>query len=690
MLETPLKEVLHTTKFHLSRLSELGVKTVADFLQYFPRGYTDQRSVTKISELIMDTPGIIRGKISTMHTTQSWHRRMRVTTALISDESGTIETVWFNQTFLSQKLKALDEVIVAGKATFDKKNQRVQMKSPQIELVQKEQVHTARIVPLYHQTELNTTARVRGKISSQWIREKLFPLMHFSELFPEFMPQEICDNLKLMPLGEAIRSAHFPASEKNLEEAKRRLAFNELFLLQLGALYRKNKWKTQSLLKNISIKADWELIKKFIGQLPFALTAGQKKALYEILTDLEKPHPMSRLLEGDTGSGKTVVAAGACLQVIKAGFQVCLMAPTEILAQQHMRTFQKVLTLFGVIPQLLTGSLTEKEKKATREGLAEGLIPLVIGTHALVAQGIVFKNLGLAIIDEQHRFGVRQRELFKSYGTPHLLHLSATPIPRTLALVLYGDQDLSVLDEMPPNRQKIVTRIVPESKRKDAYDWIKKEIEKGRQAFIIFPLIEDSEILQIKAAVSEFERLQKSIFPTLTLGLLHGQLPAAEKEEVMKKFAANQVQILVSTAVVEVGVDVPNATIMMIEAAERFGLSQLHQFRGRVGRGSEQSYCLLFPSSQNPQALKRLNALVKYDSGFKLAEIDLQLRGPGEVFGTAQSGLPDLKMASLSDATTIKVAREAAEAVMEKDPELKENPELKKKIEQQQNIVIDY
>ncbi len=435
---------------------------------------------------------------------------------------------------------------------------------------------------------------------------------------------------------------------------------------------------------------DWELTKSFTSSLPWSLTKAQKKAIYEIINDLARPFPMSRLLEGDTGSGKTVVAAAAVLHAIKTGFQVCLLAPTEILARQHFKTFSKLLGKFEIKPEILVGAMTDKEKNAVIQKLKTGEIKFIIGTHALLQNSVSFKNLGLAVIDEQHRFGVRQREILKSYGSPHILSLTATPIPRTLALILYGDQDLSVLDEMPEGRQKVLTRIVPEEKRQKAYKWIGGEVLQGRQAFIIFPLIEESPELEIKAAVQEFIRLKEEIFPRLKLGLLHGQMPTIEKAEIMNSFSAGEIQILVSTAVVEVGVDVPNATIMMIEGAERFGLAQLHQFRGRVGRSDQKSYCFLFPTLQNPQIFQRLHALEKYNSGFRLAEIDLQLRGPGAVYGTAQSGIPDLKMANLTDSITIKEARETAEMIIEKDPELKTYDALRAKIAEQENIAIDY
>lgn len=682
MLSTHLSKAIRTTSFHIRRLKELGIETVGDFLTYFPRMYTDQREVCRIIDIKIDAVNTVRGTIKSIANSPTWRRRMQVTTALLSDESGSIEAVWFNQAYLAKTLLVAGaQVIVAGKAKYDKKHGRTVFQNPNIEIIKPEQIHTARIVPIYHETE---------RISSKWMREKLFHLLPFAQYFPEYLPKEILGKNALMPYCEAIKNAHFPKSEKLLEEAKHRLAFDELFLLQLTALNRRYMWRKIAQDKQKQIPVNWELTKNFTSSLPWPLTKAQKKAIYEIIQDLDKPFPMSRLLEGDTGSGKTVVAAAAVLHVIKAGFQTCLMAPTEILARQHFKTFSKLLNKFGIAPELLIGALKNKEKSAITKKLQNGEIKFIIGTHALLQNNVGFKALGLAIIDEQHRFGVRQREILKTYGSPHVLSLTATPIPRTLALVLYGDQDLSVLDEMPEGRQKILTRIVPEEKRQKAYKWIENEIKQGRQAFIIFPLIEESPELEIKAAVQEFIRLKEQIFPRLKLGLLHGQMTTTEKAEIMNSFSAGEIQILVSTAVVEVGVDVPSATIMMIEGAERFGLAQLHQFRGRVGRGKEKSYCLLFPTLQNPQIFQRLHALEKYNSGFRLAEIDLQLRGPGAVYGTAQSGIPDLKMASLSDSVTIKQARESAEMIIKQDPELKTYETLRTKIAEQENIAIDY
>ncbi|MBI4994030.1 ATP-dependent DNA helicase RecG [Candidatus Peregrinibacteria bacterium] len=693
MLSTPLSEAIRTTSFHARRLKQLGIETVKDFLLYFPRRYADSREVRRILDIQIGQFNTIRGTIKSIASTSGWRRRMKITTALLSDESGSIEAIWFNQAYLAKTLQRGTEIMINGKTKYDTKRARIIFQNPDVEIVKPKQIHLARIVPVYHETELNAPRKVRGKISSKWIREKLFPLLKFAEDFPEYLPQEILKKYHFMPYSQAIRNAHFPTSKNALDKAKKRLSFDELFLLQLAALHRKYLWRKIAAKEQKQIPINWSLIKNFTKSLPWALTNAQKKAIYEIVQDLSKPFPMSRLLEGDTGSGKTVVAAAAVLHVIKGtaetNFQACLIAPTEILARQHFETFSKLLKPFDIKPALLIGALAEKVKKIIAEQLKNGEISFVVGTHALLQNNIAFKKLGLAIIDEQHRFGVKQRQTLKSYGGPHVLSLTATPIPRTLALVLYGDQDLSLLDEMPPGRQKILTRIVPEEKRPQAYKWIENEIAQGSQAFIIFPLIEESEELQVKAAIQEFERLKEQIFPKLSLGLLHGQMSAEKKAETMKNFSAGKIQILVSTAVVEVGVDVPNATIMMIEGAERFGLAQLHQFRGRVGRSDQKSYCLLFPTLQNPQIFQRLHALEKYNSGFYLAEIDLQLRGPGEVYGIAQSGIPDLKMASLTDANTIKQAREAAEMIIQQDPQLKMHDTLREKIAEQENIAIE-
>lgn len=398
---------------------------------------------------------------------------------------------------------------------------------------------------------------------------------------------------------------------------------------------------------------------------------------------------MSRLVQGDVGSGKTVVAGAVMLNAIKHGYQTALMAPTEILARQHYQTLFKLFSPFGINIQFIAGSTVQSQKEQIANDLKTGTIDAVVGTHALIQENIGFKNLGLAVIDEQHRFGVKQRDILKSNGSPHLLSLSATPIPRTLAMTLYGDQDLSVIDEMPKGRQQIITRIVPEKKRMDAYHWIEEQIKSGRQAFVICPLIDESDVLEVKSAIQEFEYLQEHIFPKLKLGLLHGKMKAKEKDEIMELFKQNMINILVSTSVIEVGIDIPNATIMMIEGADRFGLSQLHQFRGRVGRGEHQSYCFLFTDKKSDEGKKRLQAMVDHSSGFKLAEIDLSLRGPGEIYGVKQSGIPDLKMASLTDSITINLAREAAKKLIDQDPQLSNYPKLKEKVKEMEEVFVN-
>ncbi len=674
--KTLLKNVISTNQAHLKKLANLGVNTVEDLLTYFPRTYNDQSEFTKIHEIRTDQVNVIKGTLSALGEIRTKFGK-RLIKARLTDDTGSVEIVWFRQTYLKRILYNGMPIILAGKAKFELG--KMALINPEYETIQQKQIHTARIVPVYHET---------AGLTSKWLREKIYPLLKESKkLFNEYLPQEIIDQHQLIPYADAIIETHFPTNEKNLKRAKDRLAFDELFLLQIQALQRKWQWQ-QSAKQNSKRIIPNPKLSSFITSLPFELTNAQSQALKEILKDLSQEHPMSRLLQGDVGSGKTIVAAIAILNTIKNGYQTALMAPTEILAEQHFNSLKKIFNQQEFNIQFLTGSLKTKEKKQIYQGIEDGTVDLIIGTHALVQEKVQFKNLGLAIIDEQHRFGVEQRSILKSHNDPHLLSLSATPIPRTLAMTIYGDQDLSIIDEMPKGRLPIITRIVPENKRNDAYLWIKDRINTGRQAFIICPLIDESDNSELKSVITEYQYLQEHIFPEYKLNFLHGKMKAKEKEQIMAEFKANKSQILVSTSVIEVGIDIPNSTIMIIEGAERFGLSQLHQFRGRVGRGTYQSYCFLFMQNETFTAKQRLNALVKHTSGFKLAEIDMELRGHGDIYGIKQSGIPDLKMASLSDSITVNKARQSAELIIKQDPELKSFPLLKEKINQLDKIYL--
>lgn len=674
--KTPLAKVISTTKAHLNKLERVGVSTVGDFLGYFPRTHNDQSNLIKIIEIRTDQPNTIKGTISQLAEIRTKFGK-KILRGKFTDQTGSVDVIWFNQPFLKKLLYNGQPLILSGKAKFELG--KVTLLNPEYETIQDKQIHTARLVPVYHETD---------GLSSKWIREKIHPLLkHAPKLFPEYLPTEIIEQHQLMPYAEAVIETHFPNSIKQLEKAKERLAFDELFLLQLQALQKKWHWQQTATNNQKKIPRHHQL-DQILARLPFQLTDAQDKSLQEILDDLNKDFPMSRLLQGDVGSGKTIVAGLAIFNVLKHGYQAALMAPTEILAEQHYHTISKLFHQENFNIKYLSGSTKTSHKQEIYQSLAAGTIDFIIGTHALIQPDLQFKNLGLAVIDEQHRFGVEQRSLLKSHGTPHLLSLSATPIPRTLAMTIYGDQDLSVIDQMPAGRLPIITRIVPENRRKDAYLWIADRVKAGRQAFVVCPLIDESDSLELKSVLSEYENLQTHIFTDLKIGLLHGRMKAIEKDQVMSKFKNNEYQILVSTSVVEVGIDVPNATIMMIEGAERFGLSQLHQFRGRVGRGEHQSYCFLFMQNESQTAKQRLKAMVDHHSGFKLSEIDLELRGPGQIYGLRQSGIPDLKMASLTDSIGISRARNAAEAIIKKDPELKSYPHLALKINQLEKIYI--
>jgi len=680
MLDKNLASVLRTTKKHLGRLELMGIKTVRDFLMYFPRAYNDSSEFTKIIDIIPNEVNTIKGRLNSLFNVRTKHGK-KLTMGLFTDETGSIEVLWFNQPHLVKMLPRKKDIILSGKVKFDGRKATLQAPSYEIVKEYEEQIHSGRIVPMYHETE---------GVSSKWIREKLKPLIdYWVDLFEEYMPEEIIQEHDLIDYKTAIKNAHFPENEAMMKEAKHRLAFDELFLLQLKVLQKKWHWQNIARGEAKVIETKSDILNELTKKLPFELTNAQKKVTKEILEDLKKPYPMSRLIQGDVGSGKTIVAAFAALNTVKNSYQVAVMAPTEILAKQHYQTFVSTLTKYGLNIQFISGSTTKKQKEEIIRQMKTGTVDIVIGTHALIQEDIGFKNLGLAVIDEQHRFGVKQREILKNFGSPHLLSMTATPIPRTLAITVYGDQDLSIIDEMPKGRQTIITRVVPEEKRQDAYRWIEDQVKKGRQTFVICPLIDESDVLEVKSVMKEYEFLSMHIFKDLKLGLLHGKLKQEEKDQIMKDFKENKINILVSTSVVEVGIDVPNATIMLIEGAERFGLSQLHQFRGRVGRGAHQSYCFLFTNALSDEGKTRMKAMEMHSSGFKLAEIDLKLRGPGEIYGVRQSGIPDLKMASLTDYEMIEKARTSAQRIINKDPLLKTYDKLAGKISELQEIFVN-
>ncbi len=647
-LETPLSQLPRIGKKYFKKFHRLGLNTVRDLLYHFPHRYDDFSNIIPINKLELHKTATIQGEILDIKSMQTFRRRMTLIEAIIQDKTGSIKAIWFNQCFIAQILKKGQQVSLSGKLKFGPKGHYISNPSYEALYQNKfgtELVHTARLVPVYPET---------AGISSRLIRYALKLSLPSINQIKEFLPLEIIKNQNLFPLRTALKEIHFPKNKTSAKKARNRLAFDELFLIQLSVIRQKRALQKQT---TKSIAFNKKLVQSFVKSLPFKLTNSQKIAIWDILQDIAKPIPMNRLLNGDVGSGKTVVAATAALEVAKTGSQVAFMAPTEILAQQHFKEISKLLKGFKLKIGLLTGS----EKKFSKD------TDIVIGTHALIQKGVMFRDLTLVIIDEQHRFGVKQRATLQQ-SVPHFLTLTATPIPRTLALTIYGDLDISLLKELPKGRQKIITKIVAPTNREKAYEWIRQQIKQGRQAFVICPLIEESEKLEVKSVTQEYEKLTKEIFPDLKIAMLHGRMRPKEKEEIMTNFKDKKTDILVSTSVVEVGIDVPNATVMMIEGSERFGLAQLHQFRGRVGREKHQSYCFLFTDNPARITQARLKALLKCENGFELAEKDLKIRGPGELYGVRQSGLPDLAMANLGNLPLVEQTRKQANNLLDKDP----------------------
>ncbi len=664
--DTPVDSIKGIGEKKTAALTRMGISSIRDLLYTFPRRHDDYSKLKPIGSLWFGEEVTVIGTIDSVSTRSVRGGKMKLVEAVVSDKSGALRVTWFNQPWLEGQLSRAKHVVLSGE--IEQYLGRLTMNNPEWEPLSKEQLHTNRIVPVYPLTK---------DITQKWLRGVLHDTVQkYGPSIDDPLPDKIRSSISLPVLSDAIRGIHFPDSDQSLQKAKQRLAFDEIFLLQMGVLKQKKQWENRP--GQVFDSPDvW--INSRLEQLPFQLTKAQITALTQVREDLRSGHPMNRLLQGDVGSGKTVIAALAALIVIRQGAQAAFMAPTSILAEQHFQSLKKLL---GVDPDevkeneisLLIGSTPEDQKEQIRKKLSQGEIKLVIGTHALLQEPVEFQNLQLAIVDEQHRFGVEQRGTLRQKGNnPHLLVMTATPIPRSLALTTFGDLELSVIDELPPGRLPVETHVLYPREIERAYSLVRRQVDKGNQAFIIYPLVEESDKSDEKAAVEEFSRLQKEIFPSYSLGLLHGQMRPDEKESVMTLFRDKEIQILVSTSVVEVGVDIPGATVMLIEGAHRFGLAQLHQFRGRVGRSDQKSYCILIPGSAEEVENQRLQAMVETNDGFVLAEKDLEIRGPGQFLGTRQSGYTELKLASITDLKLVEQARQHASDLFRQDPDLSQD-----------------
>jgi len=702
-LSSPIWEIPRVGPQTQKQLKRLGIETIGELIFHFPHRYEDFSNLIPISQAEEGGPFCFQGRITDIRTFRAFRRKMMLTQATIEDETGKIKALWFNQPYLINTLRKGTFVCLAGKVKGKKSSKY--LSNPAYEKIPENYKeidfdlnHTGGLIPIYPETE---------GLSSKWLRFIVKPLLtQLKNKIPDYLPEKISKKYDFLPFQKAIWQIHFPDSLELAEKAKKRFAFEELFELSLFVLRERMKLAKE---KALAIPINVGLMQEFTASLPYRLTNAQKRSSWQILKDLEKPRPMNRLLEGDVGSGKTVVAAMAALNVVKKGYQVAFMAPTEILAKQHFKTINEVLKKFDLKVGLITGKESYcKNEKITRRELVEKVkknkINILIGTHALIQDitpatkektPLQFNNLALVIIDEQHRFGVKQRAKLcrQKEFIPHLLSMTATPIPRTLSLTIYGDLDLSVIDELPKGRKKIITKIIQPKEKKATYNFIREQVKKERQAFVICPRIEPPKVsaenlfdertlswMDVKAVKQEYKKLAEEIFPDLKIGMLHGKMKSQEKENIMTEFKEKIIDILVSTSVVEVGVDIPNATVMMIEGSEKFGLAQLHQFRGRVGRSDFQSYCFLFVDTPGIVYNRRLRALITCDNGFELAEKDLAIRGPGDFTGQRQWGIPDLAMASLTDTILVSKARNEAKEILQKDPELKKFPFLRERL----------
>lgn len=682
MLSQSLKSLIRTTPAHIKKLEKMGIYTGRDLLEYFPRTLEDAEIRTKFSEIILDEKNTLGGELHSFQIQKTKFGK-RIAKAVLSLEDGDVEVVWFAIPYNMRNFEGSKYAFLVGKV---KRNYgKIQISSPEIHFEQN--IHVGSIRPVYPESP---------PITSKWLREKISGLLSLVDDFEEVLPTEILESENLILKSEAIKKIHFPASVESWYEAKQRLGFEEIFEIQLRVLQSK-ALRQQNEKSYFKVPFQPDIVKKDFEKLPFTLTNHQKQSLVEILEDFEKDRPMHRLLQGDVGSGKTIVAFLATLQIIRSGYQAVILAPTEILAKQHLEgamkflggdvIFEKEKSLFAEdLTQtnqikLLTGSTPAKEKIQIKKDLKAGNIKLLIGTHAILTEDTIFRHLGFAVIDEQHRFGVKQRTIL-SENFSHVLSMTATPIPRSLALTIYGDQDLSIISEKPAGRLPIVTRVIgDDSTRRKCEYFIEDQINKGRQIFWVCPLVDESDKIEARNVKAEYERISQVAFPKKRVTFLHGKMKPKEKSSIMEDFKNHKFDILVSTSVIEVGVDIPNATVMVIENSERFGLAQLHQFRGRIGRNSMQSYCFLMVDKKQNKQKERLRAMEKSNDGFYLSEVDLELRGSGEIYGLKQSGLPDLKCADLNDIETMKNARKWAKKILDTDLLLIKHPKLKYQIE---------
>jgi ATP-dependent DNA helicase RecG len=641
-------------------LSRLGIETVADLLYYFPRRYEDRTRFTPACRLQIGQYQTVRGRVLAAGIRRSLRRGFKIFEAAIGDETGKIFCVWFNQPYLSGYFKIGQEVVIYGKP--ERFGGALQMNSPEYEIIYedtKESIHMGRIVPIYPLTQAITQRTFRLIIKEA--------LSKYKTCLIDSLPGKVKSDQELLDLPQALENIHFPANFSLLEKARQRLVFEEFFLLQLILAMRKIKAKVQ---KGISHRIEGNLIQAFKRNLPFNLTEGQKKAIGDIERDMSLPHPMYRLLQGDVASGKTIVAMYAIVLAVQSGFQAALMVPTEVLAEQHHLYLNRLLGCLGIEVTLLVGSLSKKERGRIYKRISAGQTQVIVGTHSLIQEKLAFKRLSLVVIDEQHKFGVHQRLLLPKKGAnPDILIMTATPIPRTLALTLYGELDISTIHDLPAGRRPIKTYCVGEAKRQDAYRFIEKQLSRGRQAYIVYPIIEESASLDVRAACQMYKRLKEKIFDNYEVGLIHGRMDREKRIQTMRDFREGKIHILVSTSILEVGIDVPNVSVILIEHAERFGLSQLHQLRGRIGRGNFESYCILLSNSKTEESKMRMKAMLATSDGFRIAKEDLKIRGPGEFFGARQHGLAQLKIADLiADAGLLNLARREAISIVRKDP----------------------